>query len=939
MTTPNDEPAAGGRAAPAPGRPAEATPVAHLGRTGQPGPSALSVGPAPGMRELPVLPSSGDRARRLHGAGMRSRQLWAHVVVVAWAVAALCAAGAQESLPVARWLAIHLFLLGGATTALVVWSEHFAIALLRATPPDPRWSTVRLTAANAGVLGVVAGVWAQLPGLVTAAAALLAAAVVAHLVMLVRLGRGALGGRLAPVVGYYRAATVALVLGVVLGWLLATGRAGPGSHAAYRLAHVHVTLFGWIGLPVLGTLFMLWPTVLGVRMADRTAALARRVLVPTGAGLLLAVAGTAHGLLWAGAVGMALYAAGVAVALWLFVGTLRGGRPVSAAAAWMLGAASVWLFLGVIADLVLLATGSSADAQEGTGVLVPVLLLGLVAQVLIGALTYLLPVVLGSGPRQRPALRAVLERGWRIRLMALNTGVALLALPGPFGTGGMLLAAASGLAFVALTVVVLVRGSAAARTREADGTPAGTPGAEAGGATDPARPSPRPVVWGTAAGAVVTVLAVLVANSGGTTGGPAVAADAAAGGAAPVTRTVEVTLDDMRVRPARVEVAEGTALTLKVTNEDAQRHDLAVEDGPATALLSKGESDTLDLGRITGDREAWCTLPGHRAAGMTMDIVVRKTSGSGTDAGAGHGSHDGHAARAAGGGPDLMADFSENWRRRSADLAPAPGGTLHRTTLRAAHTDVEVAPGVTQQMWTFGGTAPGPTLRGKVGDVFEITLINDDKGMGHGIDFHAGSLAPDGPMRTIQPGERLVYRFRAEKAGAWLYHCSTAPMLQHMGNGMYGAVVIDPPGLPKVDHEYVLVSSELYLGTPGSEAQVAKMRAGTPDAWAFNGIAAQYGKQPLTVRAGQRARFWVVAAGPTDGVAFHIVGTVFDTVYKEGALLLERGDPGGAQVLDLAPAQGGYVETVFPEAGHYSFVDHDMRHAESGAHGVVKVTR
>jgi nitrite reductase (NO-forming) len=242
-------------------------------------------------------------------------------------------------------------------------------------------------------------------------------------------------------------------------------------------------------------------------------------------------------------------------------------------------------------------------------------------------------------------------------------------------------------------------------------------------------------------------------------------------------------------------------------------------------------------------------------------------------------------------------------------------------------------------MWTFGSTAPGPTLRGKVGDVFEVTLVNDDHGMGHGIDFHAGALAPDGPMRTLDPGERLVYRFRAERAGAWLYHCSTSPMLQHIGNGMYGAVIIEPPGLPAVDHEYALVSSELYLGTTGSTAQVAKMRAGAPDAWAFNGIASQYAKAPLTVRAGERARFWVVAAGPGDGIAFHIVGTVFDAVYKEGAYLLKPDQPGGAQVLDLAPAQGGFVETAFPEAGHYSFVDHDMAHAESGAHGTVKVTK
>ncbi|URN11404.1 multicopper oxidase domain-containing protein [Streptomyces radiopugnans] len=169
-------------------------------------------------------------------------------------------------------------------------------------------------------------------------------------------------------------------------------------------------------------------------------------------------------------------------------------------------------------------------------------------------------------------------------------------------------------------------------------------------------------------------------------------------------------------------------------------------------------------------------------------------------------------------------------------------------TLRTVEKDIEVAPGARQRMWTFGGTAPGPVLRGRVGDTFEITLVNDGS-IGHSVDFHAGALAPDKPMRTIEPGERLVYRFRAERAGAWLYHCGTAPMLQHIGNGMYGAVVIDPPDLPEVDREYLLVASQLYLGAPGSEEQVAGMRANRPDAWAFNGAAAQYGKEPLTARA------------------------------------------------------------------------------------------
>ncbi|MDX2530978.1 multicopper oxidase domain-containing protein [Streptomyces europaeiscabiei] len=864
-------------------------------------------------------PGAGDGPppSRFKASGLRSRHLAAHVVVAVWVVLALLAASTQQTLPVARWLAIHLFLLGAATTAIVVWSEHFAVAMLHAPLPDRRWSNARLAGLNTGVAGVLTGVWADLPVLTGAGCVLLVTAVGAHLGVLVRMGRGALGGRLAPIADYYRAAAAALIIGAVLGWLLATGKAGPGHYTGLKLAHVHVTLLGWIGLPVLGTLFMLWPTVLGVRMAENTTRLARRVLALTGGGLLTAVAGLTAGWRPAAVLGIAGYTVGVAVAAQLFARTVRRRPAISAAAAWTLAAAAGWLVVGVVVDLVVLAARPLGEMQDDIGSLVPVLLVGLVAQVLIGALTYLLPIVLASGPKERAALRAVLERGWAPRIVVLNLGIVLLALPlrGPLGTVGMLLAGAAGVAFLALALRVFVR-SARGLLQEAD---------QAGVAR-------RPAVWGTAVGAVVTVLAVLVANSGGDTSGGTSAAGTAGAGAG-TTRTVAVTLADMRIRPARVEVAAGTDLRLKVTNTDAQRHDLKVEDGPSTPMLAKGHTRVLDLGQVTEDREAWCTLPGHKAAGMTMDIVVKDDTATDSSG------HEGHPSAAAdSGGLDLSADFSSGWQPRIADLTPAPGGTVHKVELHAAHTTVEVAPGVKQQMWTFGGTAPGPTLHGKVGDVFEVTLVNDDPSMGHGIDFHAGSLAPDRPMRTIQPGERLVYRFRAEKAGAWLYHCSTAPMLQHMGNGMYGAVIIDPPGLKKVDHEYVLVSSELYLGTPGSTAQVTKMRQDTPDAWVFNGVADQYAQRPLKVKAGERARFWVIAAGPSDGIAFHLVGAVFDTVYKEGAYLLKPDQVGGSQALDLAMAQGGFVETMFPGAGHYAFVDHDMRHAEAGARGMVEVS-
>ncbi|WP_234552161.1 multicopper oxidase domain-containing protein, partial [Streptomyces sp. MH192] len=848
---------------------------------------------------------SGRAARQ----DMRSRQVRAHLLVAGWAGLALLAAAAPDTLPVARWLAVHLLLLGAATTAIVVWSEHFAVAMLHAPVPDRRWSTARLAGVNVSVAGVLLAVWAGPPALIAAACVALAVAVTAHLVVLVRLGRGALGGRLAPVVAYYRAAAVALAAGVVAGGTLATGSAGAAGHTALR------------------------PTVLGVRMHARTTPTARRVLALTGGGLTVAVTGLAGpavlpgpgaAVAWRAATvaGLAAYAAGVAVAVRLWAATVRRGRKaVSVAAAWSLAASAGWLTAGVVHDLVLFATRSPAAAQDGVESLVPLFLLGFVAQVLIGALTYLLPVVTAVGPKARAGSRAVLERAWQARLAALNLAVALLVLPlpGPAATLGVVLAAGAAVAFLGLVVTVLGRRAGAVVTPRA------------------------PVLIGTAAAAVATALAVLVAG-GGAGGGTTTASGAGTGGAATGTRTVAVSLHDMRVSPSRIEVPRGTALRLKVTNRDAQRHDLRIEGGPATSLLSDGQTRTLDLGTLTGDRKGWCTVPGHRAAGMTLDIAATGTAGgSGTQAAAGDTKgHDGHSGTASrGSGPDLSADFSVGWHARDAALPPAAGGRPHRVELHVRQRTVEVAPGVRQRMWTFGGTAPGPTLRGKVGDVFEVTLVNDDTTMGHGVDFHAGALSPDAPMRTLEPGERLVYRFRAERAGAWLYHCSTASMLQHMGNGMYGAVIIDPPGLDEVDREYLLVSSELYLGTPGSAAQVEKMRADTPDAWVFNGVAAQYAKAPLRVRAGERVRFWVVAAGPSDGVAFHVVGTVFDTVYKEGAYLLRPGDgdggSGGSQVLDLAVAQGGFVETERPAAGHYPFVDHDMRHAEAGARGVVEV--
>jgi nitrite reductase (NO-forming) len=154
---------------------------------------------------------------------------WANAPVLAWLLTASALAGsaAAGAAAVPPWLAVHAFLLGGATTAIVVWSEHFAVAVLRVRAVDRRWSVARLATLTAGQLAVLCGVLTSGTPLLVAGAVAVTAAVGGHGVVLWRLRARSLGGRLAGVVDYYLAACAALLAGAVLGALLGSGVLGP----------------------------------------------------------------------------------------------------------------------------------------------------------------------------------------------------------------------------------------------------------------------------------------------------------------------------------------------------------------------------------------------------------------------------------------------------------------------------------------------------------------------------------------------------------------------------------------------------------------------------------------------------------------------------------------------------------------------------------------
>jgi nitrite reductase (NO-forming) len=439
------------------------------------------------------------------------------------------------------------------------------------------------------------------------------------------------------------------------------------------------------------------------------------------------------------------------------------------------------------------------------------------------------------------------------------------------------------------------------------------------------------LAFGTVAVGVFGVVALVIALLIGT-GQPDGGASAVATGEA---KTVEVMLAEFSVTPASIDVPSGTDLTLRVTNHGTMQHDLSIEGGATKVpMLQPGGSADLHVGAVSKSVQAWCTVPGHKESGMLLKINV---TGAATQAAATP--SDTTAAASGDATIDPTAKPGPDWKPFDPHLAPAPGGTEHQVTLHAKETQAEVAPGVMQELWTFNGQTPAPTLRGKVGDVFTVTLVNDGK-VGHSVDFHASQTNMDQDMRTLNPGESLVYQFKAQYAGIWMYHCGTAPILHHIGNGMFGAVVIDPPDLAPVDHEYVMVQSEQYLGPNGQPGDLTKMLANKYDAVVFNGFYNQYKFAPITdIKAGERVRIWVLDAGPSDISSFHIVGTIFDTVYKEGAYLLRPGNAvqGGSQALDLSPAQGGFVELSFAKPGMYVMVTHKFSDASAGGLGVFQI--
>jgi nitrite reductase (NO-forming) len=381
---------------------------------------------------------------------------------------------------------------------------------------------------------------------------------------------------------------------------------------------------------------------------------------------------------------------------------------------------------------------------------------------------------------------------------------------------------------------------------------------------------------------------------------------------------------DGKINPVLTAV-EGQVVQLTLINGEGAEHDISFPDQNTTSprVTGKGASTTIAFrADKSGDFTYFCSVPGHRLAGMQGQFLVTPRPPPQTV---------------------VEADIS----REPTDVPP-PIGKRDPQTVRVELLSVELegrlAEGTTFGYWTFNGKVPGPLIRVRVGDTVDIHLKNSaDSSMIHSVDFHAAT-GPGGGAAALQvdPGQEKSMTWKALVPGLYVYHCATPMVAEHIANGMYGMILVEPEsGMPPVDHEFYVMQGEIYsdiaYGQHGSaEFSVEKLLNERPEYFVFNGsVGALSRLHPLQAKVGETVRIFFGVGGPNYTSSFHVIGEIFDKVYTFGGLQTPPLE--GIQTVSVAP--GGAVITEFKTQvpGNYTLVDHALARAERGLSGVLSV--
>lgn len=285
--------------------------------------------------------------------------------------------------------------------------------------------------------------------------------------------------------------------------------------------------------------------------------------------------------------------------------------------------------------------------------------------------------------------------------------------------------------------------------------------------------------------------------------------------------------------------------------------------------------------------------------------------------------------------------------RDPTDL-PAPIGDREPTTvvinLETIEVEGQLANGTTYTYWTFNGQVPGPFYRVKLGDTIEVHMKNSSTSiMNHSVDFHAVTGPGGGAVMTqTKPGEESMFTAKALNPGLFVYHCATPMVADHISNGMYGLILVEPEGgLPPVDREFYVMQGELYtagqFGEQGHQSSdTTKLLNEDPEYFVFNGaVGAITDQKPLQAKVGETVRIFFGVGGPNFTSSFHVIGEIFDRVYDQASL---TGTPLTDVQTTLVPPGGATVVEFGVEVpGRYILVDHALSRLQRGLAGYLIV--
>ena len=394
----------------------------------------------------------------------------------------------------------------------------------------------------------------------------------------------------------------------------------------------------------------------------------------------------------------------------------------------------------------------------------------------------------------------------------------------------------------------------------------------------------------------------------------------------------------------------GDTVQITLSSGDGTEHDITFPDFNAASdhVVGKGSKVTLTfIPDHGGSFVYFCSLPGHRQAGMEGKFNVTGPDLAQSAPAAAPAASGNYVAAS---GPAVVNNPPTSGAdivRDPTDL-PGPIGVREPQTVRidleAVEIEGQLADGTTFKYWTFNGKVPGPFFRVRVGDTLEVHMKNlTNSTMPHSVDFHAVTGPGGGAVMTqTAPGQETTFTAKALNPGLYVYHCATPMVAQHIANGMYGLILVEPEGgLSPVDREFYVMQGEIYtkeaFGSTGllTEDTQALLNE-NPEYLVFNGaVGALTTQKPLKASVGETVRIFFGVGGPNFTSSFHVIGEIFDRVYDQASLTSPALT--NVQTTIVPPGGATVVEFGLQVPGNYILVDHALARLQRGLAGYLIV--